>query len=71
MDIFTAQEAFTDGRKIIAVKATTEEQLGYIILALFDGQYVTWCWDGESNQGYWGHYFEDFNEAVADFNERK
>ena len=68
MDIFTAQEAFTDGRKIIAVKARED---GYIILALFDRQYVTWRWDGESNQGYWGHYFEDFNEAVADFNERK
>lgn len=70
MDIFTAQKAFTDGRKIIAVKPR-EKHPGYIILALFDGQYVTWCWDGESNQGYWGHYFEDFNEAVADFNERK
>lgn len=69
MDNFTAQKAFTD-RTIIAVKPR-EKHPGYIILALFDGQYVTWRWDGESNQGYWGNYFRDLNEAVADFNERK
>lgn len=68
MDNFTAQKAFTD-RAIIAVKP--REKQGYIILALFGKQYATWRWDGKSNQGDLGHYFEDLNEAVADFNERK
>lgn len=42
-----------------------------VVLALYRGDFVTWCIDDEQNC-FWGHYFRrDIVAAVASFNKRR
>ena len=33
-------------------------------------QYVTWAWDPKENYFYWGHYYDNKQQAVVDYMER-
>jgi hypothetical protein len=56
-----------NGASVLAVKPS---QNGFIVLAKFNGSFVTWSVDNDMN-AYWGHYFETMDEALEDFNIRK
>ncbi len=40
-----------------------------VVVASFNGQFVTWKCDDDGN-AYWGHYFDNVCNAVADFQKR-
>jgi len=56
-----------NGASVLAVKPS---QNGFVVLANFNGSFVTWAVDNDMN-AYWGHYFETQDEALDDFNIRK
>ena len=73
MNWHEAQKYFTD-RTVIDIKpavATFCEKKGYIILCRYGNSFVSWWWDGKSNQGHDGHYFDTLAEALVDYKERK
>ena len=56
-----------NGAFVLAVKPS---QNGFIVMAKFNGSFVTWSVDNKMDS-YWGHYFETLDEALEDFNIRK
>ena len=56
--------------KVLKNGATVITEKHNVVLADFNGQFVTWNIDSEGNC-YWGHYFgDDFDAASKDFAER-
>lgn len=56
------------------IVAATPDGEGHVVLALTKGNpyhpYVTWWVANRNLAAYWGQYFADFGEAVADYNDR-
>ncbi len=49
--------------------ATVLMLMGDLVLARYGRQFVTWKIDEHAN-AYWGHYYDSFYKAVADFHSR-
>lgn len=41
-----------------------------IVLCNWNNEYVTWLRDSKKEAYFWGHYFDTFQEALKDFNNR-
>ena len=37
------------------------------VLCKFGSEFVTWAWDQQTGDCYWGHYFKDLTTAIAEF----
>lgn len=68
-------ETLPNGAKVVAFSATHQK---VVVLAEWekgglpnDGkEYITWQLDEKKN-AYWGHYYSDFKDALADFEDRR
>lgn len=49
--------------------ATVLRKIGTFVLCEWRGEHVTWKVDTEGN-AYWGHYFQNYSDALNDFNLR-
>lgn len=58
----TTCEELKNGAKVL-------ERKGDVVLASWGKEYVTWRVDAELN-AYWGHYFREYKDALADFRKR-
>lgn len=63
-----------NGAKVVAADLTTKDgvQSGFV-LAEWHGEFVTWrvgYYDGAWHSS-WGHYWDRYDKALADYNERR
>lgn len=56
-----------NGANVLAVKPSNN---GFIVMAEFNKSFVTW-FVNKAYDAFWGHYYDNVNEALEDFNIRK
>jgi len=54
-----------NGADLLAVKPSKD---CFIVMAKFNSSFVTWV--VKNNEAFWGHYYDNVDEALDDFNSR-
>lgn len=58
-----------NGREILSSKPAKSAHV-QIVLARWGANYVTWERNVNTDEFYWGHYFGDYDVALADYDIR-